>query len=138
FAALRRDASTMVGTGQTTDPTDPAGQPRTRDQIMADLFVQRVTGQSSAPAIPAEVQVVMTAETLFGDDHTPAWLAGYGPNPAATTKPWLANPDAGLFLLSVFTRPTDHQLVGLESRSRAFPTGLRRMILLPDDTCRTL
>src|SRR5699024_6894051 len=81
FAALRRDASTMVGTGQTTDPTDPAGQPRTRDQIMADLFVQRVTGQSSAPAIPAEVQVVMTAETLFGDDQTPAWLTGYGPIP---------------------------------------------------------
>lgn len=137
FAALRRDASTMVGTGQTTDPTDPAGQPRTRDQIMADLFVQRVTGQSSAPAIPAEVQVVMTAETLFGDDQTPAWLTGYGPIPAATAKTWLANPEAELFLRRVFTRPTDHQLVGLESQSRAFPTGLRRMILLRDDTCRT-
>ena len=137
FAALRRDATTMVGTGQTTDPTDPTGQPRIRDQIMADLFVQRVTGQHSAAAVPAEVQVVMTAESLFGDGQTPAWLTGHGPIPTATAKTWLTNPEAQIFLRRVFTRPTDHQLVGLESASRAFPAGLRRMIILRDDTCRT-
>lgn len=41
YANLHRDASTAVGVG------DAEGQ--TRDQIMADLLVERATGQSSAP-----------------------------------------------------------------------------------------
>lgn len=137
FAALRRDATTMVGTGETADPADPTGKPRTRDQIMADLFVERLTGQITAPAVPAELQLVMTDAALFGDDETPAWLPGYGPIPTQAAKQWLADPLMNVFLRRVFTRPKDHHLVALESRSRIFPAGLRRMIMLRDDTCRT-
>ena len=137
YAGLRRDATNMVGTGETEDPADPTGQSRTRDQIMADLLVQRLTGQATARAVPAEVQVVMTDEALFGDGETPAWLTGHGPIPARTALRWLSDPEADIFLRRVFTRPTDHQLVALESRSRAFPPGLRRMVTLRDDTCRT-
>lgn len=137
YASLRRDASTMVGTGETADPADPTDQPRTRDQIMADLLVERVTGQPTAPAVPAEVQVVMTDATLFGHDETPAWLIGHGPIPAPNAKHWLTNPDVQVFLRRVFTRPETQQLVALESRARDFPAGLRRMIMLRDDVCRT-
>lgn len=137
YAGLRRDATNMVGTGETADPADPSGQPRTRDQIMADLLVQRLTGQATARAVPAEVHVVMTDEALFGDGDTPAWLIGHGPIPASTALQWIADPEADMFLRRVFTRPEDHQLVGLESRSRSFPPGLRRMVALRDDTCRT-
>src|SRR5699024_2999481 len=35
FAALRRDAATMVGTGTTVDPADPDDKPRTQRQLMA-------------------------------------------------------------------------------------------------------
>ena len=35
-----------------------AGDDRTESQIMADLFVQRVTGQATAEAVPAEIQLV--------------------------------------------------------------------------------
>ena len=136
FARLRRDATTMVGTGETADPADPTGQPRTRDQIMADLLVLHVTGQTTAAAVPAEVHVVMTDAALFGHGDTPAWITGHGPIPAWTAKQWLADPDAQVFLRRVFTRPEDHQLVGLDSRSRVFPAGLRRMVMLRDDTCR--
>ena len=136
FARLRRDATTMVGTGETADPSDPTGQPRTRDQIMADLLVQHVTGQTTAAAVPAEVHVVMTDAALFGADDTPAWVTGHGPIPAWTAKQWLADPEAEVFLRRVFTRPEDRQLVGLDSRSRSFPAGLRRMVILRDDTCR--
>ncbi len=137
YASLRRDASTMVGTGETADPSDPTDQPRTRDQIMADMLVQRVTGQTTAPAVPAEVQVVMTDATLFGHDETPAWLIGHGPIPAPNAKHWLANPDVQVFLRRVFTRPETQQLVAMESRARNFPAGIRRMIMLRDDVCRT-
>lgn len=137
LACLQRDATTMVGTGETSDPADPTGQSRTRNQIMADTLVQRTTGQTAAPAVPAEVHVVMTDAALFGEDATPAWLSAHGPIPAATAKRWLAHPEASVFLRRVFTRPTDGQLVALESRSRDFPPGLRQMVLLRDDTCRT-
>ena len=136
-ACLRRDAATTVGTGETADPSDPTDQPRTRDQIMADMLVERVTGQTTAPAVPAEVQVVMTDATLFGHDETPAWLTGHGPIPAASAKQWLSDPQLQVFLRRIFTRPETQQLVALESRARAFPAGLRRMIMLRDDICRT-
>lgn len=137
-ASLQKDATTMVGTGETSDPADPTGQPRTRDQIMADTLVERATGQTTAPAIPVEVQLVMSDEALFSEeDDTPAWLAGHGPIPADIAKQWLSDPDAQVFLRRIFTRPEDNQLVGLESRSREFLGGLRRMIILRDDGCRT-
>jgi hypothetical protein len=78
YAALRRDATTMVGTGETSDPSDPNETPRTRDQIMADLLVERVTGQTTAAAVPAEVQLLMSDAALFNHDETPAWLTGHG------------------------------------------------------------
>jgi len=137
LASLTRDATTMVGTGDTADPADPTGTPRTKAQIMADLFVERVTGQPNAAAVPAEVSVIMTDAALFGEDTTPAWLAGHGPIPTKMAKQWLSDPDATVYMRRVFTRPRDGQLVGLESRSRLFPAGLRRMILLRDDICRT-
>src|SRR5690625_415007 len=98
LAALQRDATTMVGTGETADPADPTCTSRTRDQIMADLLVERVTGQLTAAAVPAEVQVIMTDAALFGDATTPAWLTGHGPIPAKVAKHWLADPAMKVFL----------------------------------------
>ena len=134
YSTLYRDASTMVGTGDTADQD---GQPRTRDQIMADLLVERVTGQQAAAAVPAEVQLVMTPESLCGWDDTPAWLSGHGPIPAPVVRRWLADEEMTAFVRRVFTEPKTGQLVSLESRAREFPMGLRKKILLRDDICRT-
>ncbi|MDN5815549.1 DUF222 domain-containing protein, partial [Yaniella sp.] len=136
LATLTRDANSVVNSGETADPVDPTGQARSHGQIMADLFVQRVNGHAPA-AVPAEVQVVMTDEALFADGDTPAWVTGHGPIPARLAKRWLAMPETEVFLRRVFARPGDHQLVGMESRRRAFPASLRRMVVLRDDTCRT-
>ena len=133
-ATLRRDATTMVGTGQTEDHT---GQTRTRQQLMADLFVERLTGQTAATAVPAEVAVVMTDATLFAGDDSPAWLQGYGPLPAAIARQWLADEEVLVFLRRLYTNPTGEHLVRLESRARFFPPALRKQIILRDDTCRT-
>jgi hypothetical protein len=57
LAALRKAAADR----------DP-GDARTVDQVCADALVERVTGQARADAVPVEVQLVMPAETLFGDD----------------------------------------------------------------------
>lgn len=40
---------------------------RGRRQVLADAFVERLTGQNSAEAVPAEVHIVMEAESLLAD-----------------------------------------------------------------------
>jgi hypothetical protein len=57
YAALRAHADSLKGAGDT----------RSRDQIMADTLVERVTGQSPAEGRPVEIGLVMTGDALFGD-----------------------------------------------------------------------
>ena len=56
FAALTRSADTARA----------GGDARSRGQVMADTLVERVTGQSSAPAVPVRVNLVLTDPTLLG------------------------------------------------------------------------
>ena len=104
---------------------------------MADVFVETLTGQTTASGVTAEVVVVMDNTTLFGDDDQPAWIPGHGPLPSGMIKDWLADPEARKFIRRMYTRPTDGQLVALESRRRRFPEGLAKMIKLRDDICAT-
>src|SRR5690625_4770325 len=108
-----------------------------RDQTMADLFVELLTGQTTADGVTAEVVVVMDDTTLFGENELPAWIPGHGPLPSRMVKDWLADPAAEKFIRRMYTRPTDGQLVALESRRRRFPKGIANMSFLPCDTCTT-
>ena len=108
-----------------------------RDQTMADVFVERLTGQTTATGVTAEVVVVMSDTSLFGDDDVPAWIPGHGPLPAGMVKQWLADPAAAKFFRRMYTRATDGQLVALESTRRRFPAGLSKMLAIRDDTCAT-
>jgi hypothetical protein len=157
YAALDTAAASAVATGQ-------AGRSG-RGQVMADLLIERLTGQHSADAIPVEVHLVMTDAAIFGstsarrdatrpapaadgtDDldptHTPAWLVGTGPIPAATARD-LLNPThdestgrARVWLRRLYTHPDTGHLVAMDSRRRLFDGLRRRMLLLRDATCRT-
>jgi len=108
-----------------------------RDQVMADVFVETLTGQTTAAGVDAEVIVVVDDTTLFGDGDLPAWVPGHGPLPAGMIKHWLADPEAKKFIRRMYTRPTDGQLVALESTRRRFPDGLVTMLRLRDDSCAT-
>ncbi|WP_162452596.1 HNH endonuclease [Phytoactinopolyspora mesophila] len=76
FASLRRHADALVA----------GGDGRSRQQIMADTLVERVTGQAVADAVSAEVGLVMTDASLFGGDDEAADVVGYGPIPAETAR----------------------------------------------------
>ncbi len=65
------------------------GDPRSRGQIMADTLVERVTGQTTATAVPLEVNVVITDRALLAADDTPAEVEGFGPVPAPLARQWL-------------------------------------------------
>jgi len=122
---------------QADEATAPVGAPVNRNHIMADVFVETLTGQTTATGVDAEVIVVVDDTTLFGDGDTPGWIPGHGPLPAGMVKDWLADPEAKKFIRRMYTRPTDGQLVALESTRRRFPDGLVNMLRLRDDSCAT-
>src|SRR5690625_4472720 len=135
LAAKAKAAKAAKTKGETNGETGNASL--SREQTMADVFVELLTGQTTATGVRAEVIVVMDDATLFGDHDLPAWIPGHGPLPWRMVKDWLADPAAETFLRRMYTRPTDGQLVALESRRRRFPKGIANMLLLRDDTCAT-
>ncbi|MEJ7756325.1 MAG: hypothetical protein WKF83_08350 [Nocardioidaceae bacterium] len=62
------------------------GDARTINQLMADTLVERLTGQTRAADVAAEIGLLMRPETLFADEDTPAVLAGYGPIPPGIAR----------------------------------------------------
>ncbi|WP_308115943.1 HNH endonuclease [Rhodococcoides corynebacterioides] len=132
WATLRRDADTLIATG------DAGG--RTRDQVMADLLVERTTGLDHVTSPPVAVQIVISDEALMGGGDTAAEVPGYGPIPAAAAREWIADAvgsETAVTLRKLYARPTDGQLTAVESVARCFPTGLARLIDLRDRACRT-
>lgn len=129
LAALRRSAATATGTGEAAA--------RTQDQVMADLLVERVTGQARAQDVPVEIHLVMSEAALLRGEETPAWIAGHGPLPAGTARSMIGSTDGEVFLRRLYTAPESGHLVGMDSRRREFGGLLRRLVLLRDDTCRT-
>ena len=142
YAALKRHADTRTA----------GGDARTRGQLMADTLVERVTGQATADQVPVEVTLLVTDHTLFAGGDQPAHLDGYGPVPAPLARR-LLHPDteqadaehtddgaagqAKVWLRRLYTHPGTGKLVGLESRHRLFPPGLRRFLVYRDQFCRT-
>ncbi|WP_293237210.1 DUF222 domain-containing protein [Mycolicibacterium sp.] len=128
YATLRREA-------------DTCGDGRGRGHVMADTLVERITGRPADVPVPVAVELVITDESLLGGDQTPARVPGYGPIPAAIACR-LAADAAGderstATVRRLYRHPKSGALVAMESRARAFPTGLARYIALRDDTCRT-
>jgi len=126
YAALLRDAAGARATGDA----------RGKGQVMADTLVERLTGQSAAPDVPVEVEVVMPLDTLLGDDHTPAHLVGYGPLPAAVARRLLRESGAAAWVRRLFVRPDSGQLVAMDSHRRRFDGQLRHFVVLRDQFCR--
>ncbi|WP_400159636.1 HNH endonuclease [Arthrobacter sp. BPSS-3] len=130
YAALTRHADTARATGD----------PRSRGQLMADALVERVTGAPGG-ITGIEIQLVMTDRTLLAGDSEPARLAGYGIVPAGWARELVAgkgdNPEFTTWVRRLYTAPSTGELIGLDSRARLFPAGLRRFIETRDDTCRT-
>ncbi|MFC6285202.1 HNH endonuclease [Nocardioides sp. GCM10027113] len=133
FAALTRAA----------EQARTSGDERGRGQVMADTFVERVTGQALADEVPVAVNLVITETSLFDGDPTPAHVDGYGPVPAAWARDLVAqaldaDSGAGAWLRRLFTHPATGALVGMDSRQRKVPAGLAQLVRLRDGgTCRT-
>ncbi|MGI8677051.1 MAG: HNH endonuclease, partial [Nocardioidaceae bacterium] len=94
-----------------------------------------------ADAVPVEVRLVMTDQTLLNYGAAPgdpAHLNGYGPVPAELARRIAGTgaKKAGLWLRRLFTNPETGALVAMESR-RCFDDGLADVLIVRDQICRT-
>ncbi|MFP3461144.1 DUF222 domain-containing protein [Arthrobacter globiformis] len=149
YAALTRHADTLHA----------AGDPRSRDQAMADTLVERTTGTPGG-ITGIELNLVMTDRTLLQGDSEPARIPGYGIIPGDFARNLLTQgqeePGRGpkaadaaaevdptslqeltTWVRRLYTAPGTGDLVAMDSKRRLFPPKLRRFIQLRDDTCRT-
>ncbi|GAA1918895.1 HNH endonuclease signature motif containing protein [Nocardioides lentus] len=110
---------------------------RTREQVIADLFVARLTGQVAADATPVAVQLVVPAEVLLGDDDSPAHVPGLGPLPAPVARRMVhASPEVRTTIRRLYTHAG--ALVAMDSTARTVTGALRTYIALRDAArCRT-
>ena len=128
YAALKHSADTTF-------------DDRSRGQVMADTLVERVTGHPAEEPEHVALNLVMSDQSLWGQDNSPAVLDGYGPIPASVAQGLVRDAVVDERSLATLRRlyrdPRSGSLVGMESRSRFFPKGLAGFIGVRDRTCRT-
>jgi hypothetical protein len=140
--------ATFAALGQAADQARAAGDPRSRQQVMADTLVERVTGRSRAEGVDVVVGLVMTERTAFGGDQEPVLVQDHGPVPAPWARDLLAGgaaeadaptvaPAAQVWLRRLWTDPGTDELVAMESKAHAFPPALRGFLVHRDQVCRT-
>jgi hypothetical protein len=112
---------------------------RSLDQIRADTFVERITGQAHAGQVPVSVTLVMTDTALLAGGNEPAVLEGHCPVPALVARDLLAAlPESEqIKVRRLFTDPADGTITGMDSRQRCFTGLLRELITTRDQVCRT-
>ena len=122
---------------QQSDAVKAAGDPRCRDQIMADTLVERLTGQANAADVNAELQIVMPVDALLdADNHTAAELNGYGPLPTDLAREVLASSKGRLWWRRLYAAPFGGPLVGGDPHRRRFDGHLKKVIMWRDRQCR--
>jgi hypothetical protein len=132
YAALRQHADTAVATGDG----------RTRDQIMADTLVERITGQATAADVNVELQLMMPLDALINaDDHSAAVIPGYGPLPGKLAREIVASSKGRKWWRRLFTAPKGSAggagpILGGDPTRRYFDGWLNHLIRLRDQTCR--
>ena len=120
-----------------TDALKAAGDPRRRDQIMADTLVERLTGQADAADVNAELQIVMPLDALLdANNQTPAELNGYGPLPADLARDLMRTSKGRLWWRRLYAAPVGGPLVGGDPHRRRFDGHLRKLIMWRDRQCR--
>ncbi|MED5812585.1 DUF222 domain-containing protein [Mycolicibacterium sp. 050232] len=112
-----------------------------RGPLMADAFYRRVTGREVGAAVPVALNLVVSDESLLAHGPEPAVLQGYGPIPPSVARQMalaaLLDPEVEAAVRKLYADPATGNLVALESTARAFPKGLRWLIALRDQRCRT-
>jgi Domain of unknown function (DUF222) len=115
------------------------GDDRSINQLMGDLLVERLTGQTKATDLNLEVGLVVSASSLLGEDDQPGKLVGhhggdYGTLPAGLIRQLATTGHA--WWRRLVCDPLDGTLVAMDTKKRRFTGPLRKFITLRDGTSR--
>jgi hypothetical protein len=116
----------------------PAEDPRTLDQLRADLFIDAILTGLSGP-LPARhglqphISVLVSLETLAGVEDEPGWLDGYGPITADTARQ-LASDDTGTWRRLIID-PIFGQVIDYGTTRYRPPQHLAELVIARDGTC---
>lgn len=131
------------------------GECRSLGQLMADIVIDLIlhgaavdAPEMADPAYPMErlgslrvphrkavqatVLVVMSAETATGASEEPGELAGMGPIDADVARRIVQHTRSWT---RVVTDPVDDAVIGIDSKERFVPAGLKRLIHVRTPTC---
>ena len=118
-----------------------------RTLFQADSEPARLPGYGTVPAGWARTLITTAPDAGPGPAGRPGGTAGgtaagtAGRSPGCGSPPEPAGTAADtayrVWLRRLYTHPRSGELVGMDSRARIFPPGLRRFIQARDDTCRT-
>jgi len=137
YLPVEQGVACMKALRDHTDSVKAAGDERSRDQIMADTFVERITGQAQATDVNAELQIVMDLDALLdANNHKPAELVGSGPLPADLARDILATSMGRLWWRRLYASPVGGPLAGGDPHRRSFDGYLRKLIMWRDQQCR--
>ena len=118
------------------------GDPRSRQQVMADTFVGRVTGSTDSdgtPVVPVSIGLVMTDRALLEGEHDDAAIVDHGPVPAGLARALVlrcVDAEVQAWVRRLYRHPESGQLVAMDSRQRRFPSGLATFLRYRDQWCR--
>ncbi len=139
---VAQGVASYAALGKHADEQRAAGDTRTRGQLMADAFAERLLGHP-ANQTPIEVELVMTDQALLGPRgettaHEPAWLVGYGPLPAGYARSLVVDAPNGTprWIRRLFAEPRTGRLAARDSRRRLFTPAQRQFVRLRDQFCR--
>ena len=122
--------TTTTGKGTTPSVVEPAS---------AASGVETTTAPDSDTAGGVVVNLVITDTQLFGTSDASegtAHLDRYGPIDADLARQIVKDSDR-VWLRRLYADPDSGQLVAMDSKRRCFPDGLKTLIRLRDQTCRT-
>lgn len=140
---LPAGVSVFAALSQAADSARAAGDPRARGAVMADELVDRVLSGTAGQEVV--VNLVMTDATLLGSDdptahHEPAQVVSgdgvHGTLPADTARGLVADA-ARAWVRRLHADPDSGNLVAMDSGGEYFEGGLRELLVLRDQKCRT-
>jgi hypothetical protein len=119
-----------------TNSLQAAGDPRCRDQIMADTMVERLTGQATAADVNGELQILMPIDALLdANDSTAAELEGYGPLPADIARDIFTTSKGRKWWRRLYAAPFGGPIGG-DPQRRHFDGFMKKLIMIRDRVCR--
>jgi len=135
YLPVERGVACLAALRRHTDAVVADGDGRSRDQIMADTLVERLTGQGRAEDVAVEVQIILPADLVTDPGSTrTATVTGVGPLPGPLARD-LIDQSRGVKRVRRLHTTLDGRLSGIDPRRR-FTGPLADLVVARDQTCR--